>query len=614
MEEFLKKVPLFANLPDGDLKNLASIVKKVKIKAGQTLFDEGDPGDSAYIIESGQIEITKISDGKEVLLARVGPGEVIGEMALLDEAPRMASAKANTDTTLLAINQQQLDELLNSSPSATRAMLYTITNRWRETEALLLQSEKMAQLGTLTAGMAHELNNPASAVRRGASQIKDTYSLFQELHFSINRTKPEGIQLKAMISLDGQARDSASHPIEIVSLSRSDKELKLESILDTYGLENAWQVAPSLVSLGIEEERLNEIASKIPSSNLGDFIRWLDSSFSIYGLMQEISQSARHISNVVKALKTYTYQDSASIQDVDIHQTIEETLILMKNVIGHNITVIKKFDADLPSIQGYQSELGPVWRNIIRNAVDAIEDDGNIIIRTKHVHENVLIEFEDNGSGIPDDIQDKIFDPFFTTKPPGEGAGLGLNISYNIINQKHHGEIRVVSTPGKTIFTVLLPVKLEEGEGVIKPTSAIQRSGDKTIMNILTKVKNIAVVGISSRDNRPANFVPAYLINQGYHIFPINPTIENVLGQKAYPNLKSINESIDLVLIFRRSEAIPEIVDEAIEIGAKVIWMQEGIINEKAAFKAREAGLSVIMDSCMRKQHLRLVQEDNDDD
>lgn len=465
MKDFLKGVPMFAELPDKDLKSLASLSKLVTIQAGESLFEEGDPGDSAYVIESGQIEITKLSDGEGVLISLVGPGDVIGEMALLDEAPRMASARATATTNLLAISQQQLDELLNSSPSATRALLLTITNRWRETEALLLQSEKMAQLGTLTAGMAHELNNPASAVRRGSSQIKETYSRFQELHFAINRSKLPDDQMNVMATLDKQAQQSATHPVDIDSLSRSEKEFQLESLLEEYGVENAWQVVPSLVNLGIEEAHFKEIASQILPNNLENFIHWLDSSSSIYGLLEEISQGARHISNVVKALKTYAYQDSTTLQTVDIHNTIEETLLLMDSAIHDKISIEKEFDANLPSIQGFQSELGQVWSNIIKNAVDAVGENGKIILRTKQDHDMVLVEIEDNGPGIPKEIQSRIFDPFFTTKSPGEGVGLGLNISYNIIKQKHHGEIEVVSNPGKTIFTVSVPVNPEGANG-----------------------------------------------------------------------------------------------------------------------------------------------------
>ena len=614
MKEFLRKVPLFSDMPDSDLESLANITVAVDIQAGEILFSEGDAGDSAYVIEKGQLEITKQSEkgGEDVLLAVVGPGDVIGEMALLDEAPRMASAIAKTDVRLLSISQEQLDELLNSSPSATRALLYTITNRWRETEGLLMQSEKMAQLGTLTAGMAHELNNPASAVRRGAAQINEMYSIFEEIHYSINRTNPSRAQIDEMFILDEQAKKYANNPIKINSLDRSDREYTLETILEKHNIGNAWEVAPALVNLDADEKYIDEMVQNYSPSGLEKTLEWLGSTYNIYSLLEEISQAARHISNVVVALKTYAYQESTPQQNINIQTSLEETFLLMENVIPARISITKVFDPDLPTIQGYQSELGQVWANILKNAIDAIEGEGNVIVRIKHVSGTIVVKFEDDGAGIPEDIQSKIFDPFFTTKAPGEGVGLGLSISYNIIKQKHGGEITVVSEPGKTIFSVTLPVKLAEEDGTKTPTEAIKRSGDKTITNLFSSINNIAVVGISSRENRPANFVPAYLKKHGYTIFPINPSLETVLGQKAYPSLQSVPEPIDVVEIFRRSEEVPQIVDDAIEVGAKIIWMQEGIINEPAAAKARAAGITVIMDSCMRKQHMRLVKDEGE--
>jgi hypothetical protein len=217
----------------------------------------------------------------------------------------------------------------------------------------------------------------------------------------------------------------------------------------------------------------------------------------------------------------------------------------------------------------------------------------------------VVVTIEDNGPGIPEEIQEKIFSPFFTTKAVGKGTGLGLNITWNII-QKHFGEIRVNSRPGRTVFEIYLPINFEKVQDGSTPLSFYSQPDDDAFRDILGSTRSIAVVGITNRPELPSNTVPAYLQQKGYHIIPVNPTIPEALGQKAYPDLESIPEPIDCVLIFRKSEAVPPIVDSAIQKGAKVIWMQEGIFNEEAASTAREAGLQVVMNTCMRMQHKRL--------
>jgi predicted CoA-binding protein len=273
--------------------------------------------------------------------------------------------------------------------------------------------------------------------------------------------------------------------------------------------------------------------------------------------------------------------------------------------LKEGIDIKREYAEQLPNIQAYGSELNQVWTNIIDNAADAMNGQGEIIIRTRKDGEWVIVELEDNGPGIPEDIQEKIFSPFFTTKPVGKGTGLGLNISYKII-EKHSGEIKVFSRPGKTRFQVSLPIDFQHVKSGDAPLSNSSTTGDEKLRQILESTKTIAVVGISDKTEQVNHSVPKYLQSQGYKIIPINPSVEEVLGEKAYPDLLSVKEPIDAVEIFRRSEAVPEIVDQAIEIGAKVIWMQEGVINEFAADSARAAGLDVVMDTCMRATHKRL--------
>ncbi|MFQ5794934.1 MAG: CoA-binding protein [Candidatus Bipolaricaulia bacterium] len=609
MYDFLKKVPLFADLSEADLKHLCEMAEEVRLSAGQELFAEGSPGDRAYIIKEGQLEIVKTSGGRDVLLSvRDEPGDIIGEMALLEQVPRTASVRARTDSVLLAIHQDQFDHLLNTSSSAARAILDTVLARLRGTEAMLRQSEKMAQLGTLTAGVAHELNNPAAAVKRGAGQLNSSIAQFEQVHINLSRLALTEAQREVLQDLAQQGQEQAARPPELDVLVRSDREYELETWLEEQGVADAWELAPTLVNLDYNTSALTVLTEHFPPDQLPVVIGWLGATYTIYSLLSEIGQGAERISQIVKALKTYSYLDQAPVQAVDVHEGLDSTLIILRNKLKSGISVRREYAPDLPQIQAYGSELNQVWTNIIDNAADALEGQGEIVIRTRRDGESVVVEIQDNGPGIPEEIRSKVFDPFFTTKPPGKGTGLGLNISYNIAVQRHLGDIKVFSQPGKTCFQVRLPISFETAQGNPPPIEAISRASDERIRYILETTEKIAVVGISAHSDRPAHTVPAYLQEHGYRIFPVNPNLDEVLGERAYPDLVSIPEPVDVVMIFRRSEMVPPIVEQAIQIGAKVVWMQEGIVNEQAAEVAHTAGLEVVMDACMRAANKRLVR------
>jgi predicted CoA-binding protein/two-component sensor histidine kinase len=402
-------------------------------------------------------------------------------------------------------------------------------------------------------------------------------------------------------------RDRASNPIDIDTLERSDREYEIEEWLGAHNIPDAWEHAPTLVDLGFSEKQLGSLANIFSSDQLVEVIPWLGASFDTFSLLEEINQGSERISDIVKSLKSYVYLDQAPIQSVDIHEGLNNTLVMLRHKLKEGINVKREYTESLPNIQAYGSELNQVWTNIIDNAIDAMNGQGEIIIKTRKDGEWVIVELEDNGPGIPADIQEKIFSPFFTTKAVGKGTGLGLNISYKII-EKHSGDVKVFSKPGKTRFQVSLPIDFQQVQFGDAPLSDSTTSDDK-LRQILESIKTLAVVGISDKLDQVNHTVPKYLQSQGYKIIPINPSLKEVLGEKAYPDLLSVKEPIDVVEIFRRNEAVPEIVDQAIEIGAKVVWMQEGVINEFAADIAREAGLDVVMDTCMRATHKRLLAE-----
>ncbi len=606
MFDFLKKVPLFADLPDEDLDRLCAMAVEEVIPIDETLFIEGEIGDKAYVIMSGEVDILKESGGRTVLLASRRAGEVIGEMSLLDQTPRFASGVAKTELQVLAISHENLENLLDSSPSAARVMLSTITNRLRSTEIVLRQSEKMAQLGTLTAGIAHELNNPASAARRGAEHLQTSIELFQQAYHKFHALNFTDEQWRKAAELQEFVQKSASQPADLNSLGRSDREAELEDWFDDNEVDDGWEYAPHLVSLGYQIDDLEKLKDDFPGDGLIVVVQWLGTLFNIYSLLEEIHQGTSRIGEIVKSLKSYVYLDQAPVQAVDLHEGLDNTLVMLRSKLKTGITLERHYDESIPKIQGYGSELNQVWTNIIDNAVDAMDGKGSITIDTKRKGDWVFIEIEDSGPGIPTDVQEQLFSPFFTTKPMGKGTGLGLNISYNII-QKHKGEIKVFSRPGKTCFSVRLPVNFEDVDSGKVEHAPVHHTSDEHLKEILDSIKTIAVVGISDRESVPAHSVPAYLQKQGYRIYPINPKFNQVLGEKAYPDLLSLEDPVDVVLVFRRSDFVPEIVQQAIEIKAKVVWMQVGIVNPDAAEVAKDAGLDVVMDICMRQTHQRLM-------
>ena len=461
MFDFLKKVPLFADLPKADLLRLCKDVEEVRLPKGDELFAEGSPGDRAYVIKEGQLEVVKASSGREVLLAVREPGEVIGEMALLEETPRMASVRARTDSVLLAIRKEPLDHLLSTSLSASAAMFHVILGRWRTTEVMLRQSEKMAQIGTLTAGVAHELNNPAAAVKRGAGQSGAAVAQMAQAQSELARLELTEAQQQALQSLADRAREHATRPPELDALARSDREYELESWLDEQGVSDAWELAPPLVNQGYDTAELTELADDFATDQLAGVINWLNATYTVNNILEEIGQGAGRISDIVKALKAYSYLDQAPVQDVDVHEGLDNTLLILRSKLSTGVSVRREYAPDLPTIQAYGSELNQVWTNLIDNAADALDGQGEITIRTHRDGEAVVVEIEDNGPGIPPDIQPRVFESFFTTKPPGQGTGLGLDISYKIVVDKHLGEVKLFSEPGRTRFQVRLPINFE---------------------------------------------------------------------------------------------------------------------------------------------------------
>jgi len=456
----LRKSPLFQGLSDEELQQLVDMGERVLLKAGETLITQGDLGDSAYVIVNGEYEVQKQTGQSLIKIDVRGVGEVVGEMALLSQTPRNASIISKTDSESLRIPKAAFETLLSTSSTAALAVLHWVMSRLIQNESLLHQQEKMAALGTMSAGLAHELNNPAAAAQRSAFELKEVQSKWMELTHKIEQLVPNENKLDWFNQLMQDASERFKKPLKLDALDKIDLVDGVQTWLDANGFSEINQLVPAMVDYGWDPKALDKIKSELSQSkelfNLS--IQWVGISCSMNELLSEVQSATERVSKIVKAMKSYTYLDQAPILEVDVHEGLENTLIIMQHKLKHGVTIKRDYSPSLPRIQAYASELNQVWTNIIDNAVDAMKGRGEITLRTYAENGNVVVEISDNGPGIPQDIQARIFEPFFTTKAPGAGTGLGLHISHDIIATRHHGQLSVESEPGKTKFKAILPL------------------------------------------------------------------------------------------------------------------------------------------------------------
>jgi PAS domain S-box-containing protein len=370
--------------------------------------------------------------------------------------------------------RKRAEEVLRQSEQALRdkteemkkknAELADTLDKLNELHNQLIMQEKMASLGKLSAGMAHELNNPAAAAQRGAAQLQTIFSKWQNVQLRLGQVNLGESQIEMVLELEELAKERARKPIELNAITRSDRESALEDWLQKRGIDTAGELVSTLVNFGYEGSDLEELTKVFNDNQFSAVINWLSFKFSIYSLVAEIGIGTARIAELVRALKTYTHMDQAPVQAVDVREGLDNTLIILHNKLKQGVTVVREYDDNVPLIQAYAGELNQVWTNIIDNAIDAMGGEGRLIVRARKEAPWVVVEIEDNGTGIPEDAQSKLFDPFYTTKGPGEGTGLGLNISRNLIEKRHKGQVSVKSVPGSTCFLIRLPMDLNPTE------------------------------------------------------------------------------------------------------------------------------------------------------
>ena len=457
----LRSSPLFEGLTDRELQQLIDNAKPVSLRAGEALMKQGEPGNTAYVVIKGGLEIQKQSGQSLIKIDVRKPGEIIGEMALLSNAPRSATVVATCDSETLCISQEVFENLLATSTSATMAVLHWVMARLSQNESLLHQQEKMAALGTMSAGLAHELNNPAAAAQRSASLLRGAPTKWLEQTHQLEMVSFRENMSDWLNDFMQETTRRFQNPIKLDALERIDLVDQLQDWLEAQGIDAAWELSPVMVNFGWSKESLEELNSK-PVFQAA--IQWLGTGSMIVTQLYEVQNTTERISQIVKAMKAYTYLDQAPLLEVDVHDGLENTLVIMEHKLKQGVAIKREYATDLPRIEAYASELNQVWTNLIDNAVDAMDGKGEIRIRTHREDNQVIVEIIDNGPGIPDDICSRIFEPFFTTKPPGQGTGLGLHITHDIIVNRHHGLLQVKSKPGETVFRITLPVRIKGEE------------------------------------------------------------------------------------------------------------------------------------------------------
>jgi signal transduction histidine kinase len=464
--DILRQVPLFKELPEDKLAWISHHGEEVRLEPGARIATQGDPPDGFYVVLEGETEWTRRVGGHHVFVVKLGKGSVFAELILVLDAPYPATGRAVTPVSLFKLDVSSFWEMLRICPEVLRGILATSVERAELHESVSQQHAKLISLGTMAAGLAHELNNPAAAVARSAQEAREAFreSSFRAVKLGELEMSPTE---RAFVSgLPDEVAERVEGAPALDSLERSDREDEVTTWLEDHGVEEAWDLSPTLVGAGLDVDWLENLADRLSNgTSLGDVLAWLASEITGDELLREIRQASTRISELVGAVKSYSHMDKASQKEADVHEGLDNTLVMLGHKLKKgNVEVVREYTEDLPRVCAHGSELNQVWTNLVDNAIDAVAGEGHIKIRTARENDRVLVEISDNGPGIPEEIRDRIFEPFFTTKDVGKGTGLGLNVSYRIVVGRHGGDIRLLSKPGDTRFQVRLPMDGSAGQ------------------------------------------------------------------------------------------------------------------------------------------------------
>jgi signal transduction histidine kinase len=450
----LLRVPAFAELPDDQITWFIGQSEEMRLNAGDTAFRQGDPADAMFVVLEGQLQ-SRGELGGETVVISTKPGGVTGILPFSRMKQFTVGGRAVTDTRVLRFPASLFPELVQRMPELTQRLVGLMSDRIRETTRMEQQRDRLASLGKLSAGLAHELNNPASAAKRATSQLRDVLKRIRDASHELGSRDLTAVQKSEIEKLEASFVQRDEVPPD--ALTTSDLEDQIDSLLRSHGQNDLWQMAADLARKNVKPEALESLFSILDADTARAALVRIAASVEVAFLLNEIESGTSRISDLVRAIKEYTYMDQTPVQNVDIAKSLETTLTILNHKLKRGVVVQRDYQRVPLLVNSFGSELNQVWTNIIDNAIDAMGGEGELRIRTYREDDCVVVEIADNGPGISPAVKSHIFEPFFTTKGVGEGTGLGLDTVQRIV-KKHRGSIQVSSKPGDTRFQVWLPL------------------------------------------------------------------------------------------------------------------------------------------------------------